>query len=391
MQYLLFTFIDQTTLYEAAQALHYCTGVPVHILEGQGNIVQSFGNLPSCCTADNPSCTMRHNTAATRAVGFGEAYTFTCALGLAHLVFPLVIKGTLFGSVLVGPFFIASSGDDSGVPDAVCITPEKANYLGRLVYRLFANLIADNELWLKENRQKMHQQSRINESIQMYKNCSERIKSSYPVEKEKELIARVKTGDAPAAKAILNELLGYVFFAGGNALDTLKTRAIELTSLLSRAAIEGGAATDEVLKINNRFLNGIQNINSLESLCFSLQESVEVFSECMFSRLPSKNYSLIRTAIEFICANFNTNITLEDVAAKVHLNSAYFSTLFKQSTGSSFKEYLNMIRVEESKRLLTSTDYSIIDIAIATGFEDQSYFSKVFKKYTGITPKQYRR
>ena len=111
----------------------------------------------------------------------------------------------------------------------------------------------------------------------------------------------------------------------------------------------------------------------------------------MFSRLPSKNYSLIRTAIEFICANFNTNITLEDVAAKVHLNSAYFSTLFKQSTGSSFKEYLNMIRVEESKRLLTSTDYRIIDIAIATGFEDQSYFSKVFKKYTGITPKQYRR
>ena len=49
-----------------------------------------------------------------------------------------------------------------------------------------------------------------------------------------------------------------------------------------------------------------------------------------------------------------------------------------------------MVRVEESKRLLSNTEYSIIDIAVACGFDDQSYFSKVFKKYTGMSPKQYR-
>ena len=49
-----------------------------------------------------------------------------------------------------------------------------------------------------------------------------------------------------------------------------------------------------------------------------------------------------------------------------------------------------MVRIEESKRLLANTDYSVIDISVAAGFEDQSYFSKVFKKYTGLTPKQYR-
>jgi YesN/AraC family two-component response regulator len=49
-----------------------------------------------------------------------------------------------------------------------------------------------------------------------------------------------------------------------------------------------------------------------------------------------------------------------------------------------------MVRIEESKHLLTSTDDSIVDICLAVGFEDQSYFSKVFKKYTGMTPKQYR-
>ena len=98
----------------------------------------------------------------------------------------------------------------------------------------------------------------------------------------------------------------------------------------------------------------------------------------------------MKKALSYISRNFASPITLEDVAKQVHLNPAYFSSIFKQSIGSSFKEYLNMVRIEESKRLLANTDYSVIDIAIATGFEDQSYFSKVFKKYTGLTPKQYR-
>ena len=110
----------------------------------------------------------------------------------------------------------------------------------------------------------------------------------------------------------------------------------------------------------------------------------------MFNYIPSKGNEIIKKAIRYISQNFSRNLTLDEVADHVHLNPAYFSTLFKQSIGSSFKEYLNMVRIEESKRLLSNTDYSIIDISLATGFEDQSYFSKVFKKYTGLTPKQYR-
>nr|WP_282450298.1 AraC family transcriptional regulator [Blautia obeum] len=110
----------------------------------------------------------------------------------------------------------------------------------------------------------------------------------------------------------------------------------------------------------------------------------------MFNYIPTKNNEIIKEAIRYISQTFAGNLTLEDVASHVHLNPAYFSTLFKQSTGSSFKEYLNMVRIEESKRLLINPEYSIIDVAMAVGFMDQSYFSKVFKKYTGLTPKQYR-
>lgn len=128
----------------------------------------------------------------------------------------------------------------------------------------------------------------------------------------------------------------------------------------------------------------------MDTLCYKLQEIVETFSESMFNYIPSKNRDLIQKAMLYISEHFNTSLTLEETAAYVHLHPSYFSTLFKQLTGSSFKEYLNMVRIEESKRLLSNTEYSIINIAIAVGFEDQSYFSKVFKKHTGLTPKQFR-
>ena len=190
---------------------------------------------------------------------------------------------------------------------------------------------------------------------------------------------------------MLNDLLGYVLFSQGNSLDVVKARAIELCSLLSRTAIEGGAPTDSILKLNNHFLQNLQQINTTGYTLLQasgnrgnvLGEYVQLYTVPQ-QRAHKKSHALHIRALS--C----NPLTLEEVAAHVHLHPSYFSTLFKSSTGSSFKEYLNMVRIEESKRLLSNTDYSIIDIAVAVGFEDQSYFSKVFKKYTGLTPKQFR-
>ncbi|NLU08393.1 MAG: helix-turn-helix transcriptional regulator, partial [Clostridiales bacterium] len=92
----------------------------------------------------------------------------------------------------------------------------------------------------------------------------------------------------------------------------------------------------------------------------------------------------------YINKNYRNNITLDTVANMVHLNSSYFSSIFKKEIGMNFSSYLNKIRIEQSMFLLRNTDYSILNIALEVGFEDQSYFSKVFKNFTGMTPKQYR-
>ena len=109
----------------------------------------------------------------------------------------------------------------------------------------------------------------------------------------------------------------------------------------------------------------------------------------MFFR-KDKDNQYVRSAIQYIATGFNRNLTLNEVAQYVKLSPNYFSTLFHDTTGISFSKYLNRVRVEESKRLLLSSDYTLAEIAVAVGFPDQSYFSKVFKKETGITPGMFR-
>lgn len=412
----LYTVVDEAKLRDMLSTFHGCINIPIQVLDENGRILQSCGETSVFCALfqkqlpKGDSCVIQHARAGQKAMELGEPYIFECHAGLNHIIFPLINRQTLFGSILVGPFLMDEPDsvlisdiarryplptelllemyDESG--NLPVVSPAKVTHLSHLLYYLFFGLISDGKEQLLTNQKILHQQSRISESIQMYKTSCMPSESSYPYEKEKELITKVKTGNTADAKALLNDLLGYVFFSEGSNLETIKARAIELCSLLSRAAIEGGATSDRILKINNQFLKDLQSIRNLDELCYKLQESIEIFAESMFEYIPTKNSELMKKALSYISRNFASPITLDDVAKQVHLNPAYFSSIFKQSIGSSFKEYLNMVRIEESKRLLANTDYSVIDIAVATGFEDQSYFSKVFKKYTGLTPKQYR-
>jgi len=99
---------------------------------------------------------------------------------------------------------------------------------------------------------------------------------------------------------------------------------------------------------------------------------------------------ILDTALQYIHTHYKTHLSREDIAASVFLNPDYFSKLFKQKMGKSLSEYINDYRIKLAKQILLETDWSISQIALETGFENLSYFSTIFKKYTGITPNHYR-
>jgi YesN/AraC family two-component response regulator len=99
----------------------------------------------------------------------------------------------------------------------------------------------------------------------------------------------------------------------------------------------------------------------------------------------------IAMAMSHIDGNFRKEISLESVADYISISASYFSRLFKKEVGVNFMQYLTKKRLEYAKRMITQTDRSMLEIAIEAGFNEQSYFGKVFKRYTGQTPLEYRR
>lgn len=99
----------------------------------------------------------------------------------------------------------------------------------------------------------------------------------------------------------------------------------------------------------------------------------------------------IRTAKQYIEANYASNITLEMISERVELNPTYFSTLFKQETGMNFSAFLISVRMDAAKLKLRTTNHTIEMISYSVGYKDVQYFSKLFTTQVGLKPTQYRK
>lgn len=104
----------------------------------------------------------------------------------------------------------------------------------------------------------------------------------------------------------------------------------------------------------------------------------------------SKNDLLMQNAASYIKDNFTRQISLDDLAKKYSFSKEYFSTIFKETTGFGFNEYLNQMRIAHATHLLISTSLPITEVSTMCGFNDSNYFSKVFKKTTGCSPLKFR-
>ena len=92
---------------------------------------------------------------------------------------------------------------------------------------------------------------------------------------------------------------------------------------------------------------------------------------------------------QFIDEKYNKQLSLTGLSQKFNLNSYYISKLFKEYTNQTFVEYLTWVRVTKAVQLIAEKRYSFKEIANMVGYNDPSYFSKVFKKITGKSPREY--
>lgn len=114
-------------------------------------------------------------------------------------------------------------------------------------------------------------------------------------------------------------------------------------------------------------------------------------SASVSERTSDYRIALVKSIIDYIHTHYESQITLDILAAYFHLSREHLCRLFKKMTRMSPVEYLNFYRISTSTRLLRETDHEISDIALEIGFNNISYFNRTFKRYMHVTPGEYRK
>lgn len=261
---------------------------------------------------------------------------------------------------------------------------EAAEFLYVLVYQV-ANLDPQVVQW---RRTRSMQQSQISEVIHETKRLG--TNDTYPYELECQLIAKVKIGDRTGSKEILNALLGKIMFQNPGNLNLLKARLVELLSILSRAAATGGVDINVLLKQNLEYIHNVLRIETQEDICLWISHALDSFIESVYRNQNFKKMSQLKPAIEYMQDHYTEPITLNDIAKAAHLSTSRLAHIFREEMDATLVDFLTSIRISHAKRMLLTTDLSCTRICYEIGYNNQSYFTRVFKQTTGLTPNQFR-
>ncbi len=213
---------------------------------------------------------------------------------------------------------------------------------------------------------------------------------AYPFQNERAVLEQVRCGYRETAKEKLSSLLEQIF-RDNTTIETAKACALELLIVLSRAAVEGGGSIEKMTLQNFALINRLAECQNHGQVCGLLMSSLDEHMNNMIETRNTVNGRVINRACNFIADNCNRNLTLEEVAHNVHLSPFYFSKVFKKEKGCNFVDFLTRTRVERSKKLLRDPDLSVVRIAQESGYQDASYFCKVFRHEEGMTPNEYRK
>jgi len=137
-------------------------------------------------------------------------------------------------------------------------------------------------------------------------------------------------------------------------------------------------------------MHEISSKKDIESIENYMKDLLIQFGRAISEYSKNTGTSIIHDAMDYIRDHYNTGVTLDEICQKFYISKSHFCRVFKNETGLSFKNYLNLIRIEKSKELLKILYYKNYEICTMVGLEDPAYFNHLFKKTTGMTPMEYR-
>lgn len=207
---------------------------------------------------------------------------------------------------------------------------------------------------------------------------------------EKVLVQKVKSGNGESVSLVLMDIMKCInecklekesikkfYWNAINMIYTLPTTMkLDDEIISSKGITEIFGVLDQCESFMD--LNGI-----LEEIATNIANRINSFNRKTIN-------STLQKAMDYIRANYNESITLNEVAEHTYVSIYYLSRMFTKELGKNYVDYLNEVRIEKAKEYLKDSGYKTYEIAELVGIKDAHYFSKIFKKYTGVTPSEYK-
>lgn len=376
------SFLDQAQpVYERLAAEYAAAwGLPCWLVNLAGEVVSGTEDCEGAC-AGGRRCRELRRGAVEEAARWGEPYILLCPHNVMIWAVPVMQNAQVLGG-LIG----AAPQEEGHAVETALVQRAAEDLLRRAVE---ANLT--NSAYLELRRQEAQRESARAEAIHAVKDHDyHSIREIYLVE-EPSLIAAVKRGDKPAAREIINRVLVGIYFMGRNRPLLLKSFLLELIVIMSRSAVEAGADPSTLLGTNYSAFNELAQIESEEELTSWLVEMLERTMDAISHHHRYPISVLLSEAIRYMQEHSGEELSRDDIARRACLSPAHFSRVVRQTFGYSFTELLARMRVDKARELLRLSEKSLAEISAECGFADQSYFTKVFQRYTGQPPGEFRR
>ena len=208
---------------------------------------------------------------------------------------------------------------------------------------------------------------------------------------ENEMLKAVSQGLRHKAGAMLSNMSQFAIEQRvADPVRNLKNYCIIMNSLLRKAAEQGGVHPLYIDSVSSNFARRIELISAVSGAQKLMDEMMNDYCRLVKKHAMARFSAPIRKTLACIDADLAGELTLSALAATQNISPGYLSTLFKKEVGQTLTDYVNSRRIEQAVHLLRSGTLQIQTIAQYCGIPDVNYFSKLFKRYVGVSPKEFR-
>lgn len=219
-----------------------------------------------------------------------------------------------------------------------------------------------------------------------------------PYDQELREFTAIELGDTEMLRKSLQEdYTGTIGTLARDKVRNMRNRGIVVITLASRAAIRGGLLPEIAFSMSDTFIQKLEDVtdtavllNMMHQFEFQYAEKVAELNDANSGRSAGGSNPRIEQCKDYIFRHLHGKISVQDIADEVFLNPNYLSELFRQQEGITLTAFILKEKVNLTKNLLIYSPYTYSEIAAYLGFSSQSHLGKTFKKYTGLTMKQYR-